>query len=908
MRRRILFGSIILAVFLVAGGLSFAVEMYFDYLWFQELGKGLIFTTTLYAKSLMGSAAFLAGFVFIYLNLWFADRGPGLIQFGIPTPQGQITAYTVPPQFLRRMLALLSLVVAFLAGTRVADNWSTVWTWLHQVNFGQTDPVFGRDIGFYFFTLPVMEMAVRFGMALCMITGVAVLLLYHLKGILSLRKLRVSGMRGRVGIHISILAALFFLILAADAYLDRFEILFSTGGPMYGATYADLHARLPLLGVLTVCALAGAVLWIYSVFTSSNRPAIGAVLLYGAGLLIVNVYPTLLQKFVVAPNELVRETPQIEFNIGATLRAYGLEKVEERSLSGDKELSPSDIRSNAATIHSIRLWDHQPLLDAFAQIQEIRTYYNFSSVDNDRYNVNGESQQFMLSARELNSESLPERNWINEHLVFTHGYGLTLGPVNRVTAEGLPVLQIQDIPPRSAQPVFKIDRPEIYFGEQTRNYVAVKTGEKEFDYPAGDNNVFTTYQGTGGVPVNSFLRKLLFAVYFRDPNVLLSPLLKADSRFIYFRLITARASRVAPFLRLDQDPYMVLSQGRLFWVQDAYTTGDRYPYSTPTNGVGNYIRNSVKIIIDAYNGSVDLYVADAADPLVQVYQRIFPGVFRPMAEMPEDLRRHMRYPEDIFRIQTYIYSVYHMTHPQIFYNKEDLWEIPNLGSAGREAPMSPYYTIMRLPRERREEFILMLPFTPGRKDNLSAWIVGRCDQANYGQLVVYRFPKKKLVYGPKQIAARINQDAEISRQVSLWDQRGSQVIQGTLLVIPIEEALLYIRPLYLRAESGKIPELKRVIVAYENRIAMEETLEASIEKIFQLGARAEQAQATEAPAGAQTAAAAAPAAAADLVVKAREAYDRAIAAQRQGDWAKYGEEIKRLGVLLEDLKAASRKK
>ncbi len=904
MRRRILIGSIIVALFLIAGGLSFAVEMYFDLLWFQELGKGQIFTTVLYAKSLLGSATLLFAFLFIFLNLTFAERGSGLIQIGIPTPTGQITAYTVPPAFLRKILGVVSLVVAFLMGLRAADSWDVVWSWLNRVDFGQKDPIFGRDIAFYFFTLPVLEQALRLGMALCILSGIGILLLYHFKGILSLKKLRDAGLRGRVGIHISLLAAFLFLLLAADSYLDRFRILYSNSGPMFGATYADLHARLPLLGVLVLCSLAGALLWIYNSFSASNRPALVAVILYVGGLLLVNAYPALLQKFVVAPNELSRESPQIQYNISATLKAYGLEKVEERALSGDKDLTPSDIRANAATIRSIRLWDHQPLLDAFSQIQEIRTYYDFTTVDNDRYSINGEPQQFMLSTRELNTDSLPERNWINDHLIYTHGYGLTLGPVNRVTPEGLPVLLVQDIPPRSALPDFKIERPEIYYGEMTRNYVTVRTGQDEFDYPAGDVNVNASYKGTGGVPVNSFARKLLFAIYFRDPNIVLSPLLKPESRFLYFRQIKTRAAKVAPYLRFDQDPYMVISQGHLFWVQDAYTTGDRYPYSTPTSGVGNYIRNSVKIVIDAFNGSVDLYVADPSDPLVQVYQKIFPGVFRPISDMPEDLRRHMRYPEDIFRIQTYIYSIYHMTHPQIFYNKEDLWEIPMLGPAGNESPMSPYYTTMRLPHEQREEFILMLPFTPARKDNLSAWIVGRCDGQNYGQLVVYRFPKKKLVYGPKQIAARINQDAEISRQVSLWDQRGSQVIQGTLLVIPIEEALLYVRPLYLRAESGKIPELKRVIVAYENRIAMEETLEAAIAKIFALSEPEAQAAPPleTTPTGKTPTAAPVALDAAQLIQQARDTYDRAIAAQRQGDWARYGEEIKRLGSLLEELK------
>ncbi len=900
MPKRIAWSVLILALFLIAGGLAFAVDLYFDLLWFQELGKATIFTTILYAKSVLGAGTLLAAFLFIYINLLYAERGPGKIQIGIPTPQGQITAYTFPPETLRKLLGLLSLVAAAMFALRGAEDWEIAWQWLHRVDFGKADPVFGRDVSFYFFTLPLMEEAVRFGLMLCFISGAAVLLLYHFKGILSFRRSRVAG--GRVPAHISVLAAMLFFLLAADAYVDRFQILFANHGPMYGATYADLNARLPLLSVLAICALAGAVLWIYNAFAAGTRLAILSVALYGAGLLITNLYPALLQKFVVAPNELGRETPQIQHNIDATLQAYGLQNVEERDLSGDKALTPADIKANTATIRSIRLWDHQPLLDAFSQIQEIRTYYDFTTVDNDRYKLNGEPQQFMLSARELNAASLPERNWINEHLSYTHGYGLTLGPVNRVTTEGLPVLIVQDIPPRASQPIFKIERPEIYYGEQTKGYVVVQTGAKEFDYPAGEENVFASYKGSGGVLVNSFFRKLLFAIYFKDPNIVLSPLLQPESRFLYFRDIQTRVRRLAPFLLLDQDPYMVVSQGRLFWIQDAYTFSSRYPYSIPTRGIGNYLRNSVKVVLDAYNGTTEMYVSDPDDPMVRVYQGIFPGVFRPLSELSGDLRSHLRYPEDIFRIQTYIFSVYHMMHPQTFYNKEDLWEIPVLGSGGSETAMAPYYTIMRLPQEKREEFILMLPYTPGRKDNLSAWMVARNDDEHYGKLVVYRFPKKKLVYGPKQIAARINQDAEISRQISLWDQRGSQVMQGTLLVIPIEEALLYVRPLYLRAESGKIPELKRVIVAYENKIAMEETLEASIAKIFQL----------EVPeSGSLQAPPASPREAAgtgekpgspDLIRQAREAYDRAIAAQKQGDWAKYGVEIRRLGAILEELK------
>ena len=900
MHKRITWTVILVALFVVFGGLSFAVEMYFDYLWFAELGKTAVFTTALYAKSLLGSGTLLISFLFLYLNFLFANRGPGRIEIGIPTPTGQITAYSVAPETVQRVSGLLAALLGVFLGIAEANRWEMVWRWLRRVDFNTVDPVFSRDVSFYFFTLPFVNEVVRLALILSFVALIFALVLYYFKGSLSWRKLRDAEGKNRVGLHISLLAALIFLLLAAKAYLSRFELLFGQHDVFSGANYTDLHARLPMLTLLMIAALAGALLWIWNAFSAKNRAAILAIVLYFAVLFVGNLYPAVIQKFIVSPNELEKESPQIVHNITATLRAYGLDKVEERDLSGDKDLTPQDIVNNSVTIQSIRLWDHEPLLDALKQIQEIRTYYDFVTVDNDRYQSNGKLKQFMLSARELNSAGLPERNWINERLSYTHGYGLTVGPVNRMTSEGLPVLSVQNIPPVSDDPIFKISRPELYYGELTRGYAVVKSGQKEFDYPSGEENVYTTYQGTGGVPVQSFFRKLLFAFHFKDVNIVFSELVTRESRFLYFRDVRERMHRLAPFLMLDQDPYMVISQGRLFWIQDGYTVSNRYPYSRATQGIGNYIRNSVKMVMDAYNGTVDLYVSEPEDPLIQVYQKIFPGVFRPLSEIPSDLRGHLRYPEDIFTIQTLIYATYHMGKPQIFYNKEDLWQIPSIASGGSEKPMAPYYTIMRLPREQQEEFILMLPFTPDRKDNLSAWMVARSDGAHYGKLVVYRFPKQKLVYGPRQIVARISQDAEISRQVSLWDQRGSQVIQGNLLIIPIEEALLYIRPLYLRAESGKIPELKRVIVAYENKIAMEESLEGSLERIFGGESPAPVPRGTPVQAATGAAESAAPASG-GLIQQAREAYDRAVQAQRQGDWARYGDELKKLGAILENL-------
>jgi uncharacterized membrane protein (UPF0182 family) len=554
----------------------------------------------------------------------------------------------------------------------------------------------------------------------------------------------------------------------------------------------------------------------------------------------------------------------------------------------------------------VRLWDHQPLLDTFGQIQELRTYYDFASVDNDRYTINGKLRQVMLSARELNSDSLPNRTWINEHLTFTHGYGITLGPVNEVTSEGLPILFVKDIPPQSSVPSeIAVKEPSIYFGELTNNYVLVNTNAKEFHYSKGEQNVESTYSGADGVRVGGLGRRLLFSVGFQALQILFTNDITENSRVLYHRNISDRVNTIAPFLQYDDDPYLVVSrEGRLFWIRDAYTTTTRYPYSAPAGNGINYIRNSVKVVIDAYNGTTDYFVADPQDPLAQMLARAFPGLLKPLDAMPADLRQHLRYPETIFAIQAAMFSTYHMTNPGVFYNKEDQWEIPAIDIDGNPQLMQPYYTIMRLPDEPRAEFIQMLPFTPARKDNLAAWMVARSDPERYGQLEVFEFPRQTIVYGPRQIIARINQDQVISPQITLWNQQGSQVIQGTLLVIPIEEALLYVRPLYLRASGGRIPELNRVIVAYKDQIVMEPTLDAALERLF-----GDEAPPTRRPASTSMPAATSPSAAspqsgrppradAALIERARQHYERALQAQREGNWALYGDEIRLLGEAL----------
>jgi uncharacterized membrane protein (UPF0182 family) len=518
----------------------------------------------------------------------------------------------------------------------------------------------------------------------------------------------------------------------------------------------------------------------------------------------------------------------------------------------------------------------------------------------------------MLSPRELASDSLPNKSWINERLTFTHGYGVSAGPVNQVTPEGLPVLFVKDLPPKSEVKELEITRPEVYYGEIPNEYVIVKTKSKEFDYPKGEDNVYTNYAGSGGVEIDSSWRRLLYAIRFGSLKLFLSSDITKESRILYYRNIKERVSKIAPFLTYDRDPYLVIDRGKMYWILDAYTSTDSYPYSQPlplNGGNVNYIRNSVKAVVDAYDGTIKFYQADLDDPIIKTYTKIFPKTFQKLKDLPKGLISHLRYPEDIFTLQTAIYTTYHMDDPQIFYNKEDQWEIPAIAQGGttqtegKTPTMNPRHMIMKLPGEKTEEFILMLPFTPRAKDNLSAWMVARNDGQEYGKLVVYRFPKDKLIFGPKQIIGRINQDAEISRQISLWDQGGSQVIQGSLLVIPIEESLVYVRPLYLKAATGKIPELKRVIVAYENKIAMEETLEEGLAKIFGT------AEGQTKPSG-ETPVTAAPTDSPrgeagttkeGLLNLANESYEVAIRAQREGDWTRYGEEIKKLGEILSKL-------
>lgn len=897
-------------VFLLFGAVPTVVGFITDWLWFREIGYQAVFTTELTTKVLLFVAGTLTAYLFITLNARYAASGlskaPVLWRVSPDLPPVDIG------RSLSKVVAPVGAVVALLFGISASGSWMEVLQLLNRSAFGVTDPVFGREVGYYVFVLPALATFIGMLRGLVIFTLLASLFLHLLRGRVILPPQRV-GLQPPADKHVAALLVAFLLLTALQIWLVRIpELMYSTTGPLVGASYTDLHANLPALNITAIAALIGAALVIYGML---RRKIVWFTLVSFIGYVAVSfvvggLFPWAMQRFVVAPTELTREAPQLLNHIRATRMAWGLDKVEIRGLTGDATLTLADIRSNASTVENVRLWDRDPLLQTFGQLQEIRTYYDFISLDDDRYMINGRYRQVLLSPRELNTASLPTRSFINQHLTFTHGMGLTLGPVNEVTSEGLPVLFIKDLPPASSVSL-KVTRPQLYYGELTSDHVFVNTRQAEFDYPAGDANIQTRYSGTGGVRVGSFFKRAMFAMRFGTLNILLSGDIGSDSRVLYNREIAKRARLALPFLTFDQDPYLIIAgNGELKWMLDGYTSTDRYPYSQRLSDGTSYMRNSVKVVIDAYNGSVVAYVVDAADPLIQTYGKIFPELLKPASTMPADLRAHRRYPTDLFRVQTQLYATYHMDAPESFYHREDQWQVPAVGdpTAANDRRFMRHI-VMKLPEEKEAEYIYMAPFTPKGKDNLASWMIARNDGDNYGKLRVYRFPKQSLVYGPRQIMSRIDQDTEISRELTLWDQRGSEVIRGELLVIPIEKALIYVQPIYLRAEGGRIPELKRVVVAYQNRVVMRETLEAGLATLFggDVPRNADQPAAVPAAGADSAGVAAAPARAVaaptntGLIAEARSRYDRALAAQRSGDWAAYGREIQALGEVLRRL-------
>jgi uncharacterized protein len=892
-----------------------AARWYTEWLWFGEVGYRVVFWVPFISSVAVAAAAAVSVFVILYVNARPLLRLRPLARVVELRPVGGTRTYRRLAAGLtpNRLAALAIAVVAVIAGLSAAGDWPVFQAFLHQVPFGVRDPVFHRDVGFYVFTLPVYQTIYGWLFAWLFVALLGSAAVYYL----DLVPLAIRGVwavpRG-VRDHLSILAGLLVLLRGAGFWLDRYGILYSPHGAVYGAGYTDLHATLPVLTGLAVLAGVTGLLLLVSTRARTVRPAIGAL----AALIVLWIggtvaYPAFVQQVEVAPNELDREQPYIRNSIASTLHAYGLDGVDEQSFPAAPTLTPAAVAGNRTVLDSVRLWDYRPLLQTYAQLQSLRLYYTFTDVGIDRYHIAGREQQVMLSARELDASRLPDqaRTWVNEHLVFTHGFGLVMTPVNRISAEGLPEFYIKDIPPQSSIGL-TVTRPELYYSLVTTPYVVVDTRNKELDYAQGDQNVYTTYAGHGGVPLSAPLARVAFASRFGATSLLLSNDITPASRVLFHRDVRDRVARVAPFLQLDRDPYLVLADGRLYWILDGYTTTAMYPYSRPTNDI-NYIRNSVKAVVDAYEGTVRLYVFDPADPLLRTYGGIYPGLLRSRAEMPPALAAHVRYPVDLFTIQADVYATFHMKDPRVFYNREDLWGTPDELFGGSPQPVEPYYVNLKLDPARGEEFVLILPFTPSGKNNMVAWMAARSDAPNYGRLLVYRFPKDTTVFGPMQIEARINQDPTISSQLTLWNQQGSQVIRGNLLVVPIAESLLYIEPLYLQAQGSALPELKRVIVAYGAQIAMEPTLEEAVARIFgTLPAAAAQpgpapaapprGGITPPPAGRAPSGAVESGRVAALVAEANAHYARAQAALRAGDFAAYGNEIDALGRTLAELR------
>ena len=903
MKRRSLLIFALAAIFLsLFIGLPALIRLAVDWYWFSEIEYQSVFLTELWTKVVLGVGVGVLSFAFFYFNLRFAQRGmvpdPMVLSLSPDAPKVDVTGA------LSKLVLPIAAVLGLLVGLSAPLGWMEVQQFLHKTPFGVTDPVFGRDVSYYFFSLPAIALLVRSVQSLIFMGLFMTVPLYLLRRDIVVLKRRISVERS-AEVHLGILVVLMFLTTALNIFFVRIpSVLFSNSVPLVGANYTDLAVRVPVLNVAWVVALVAGLFVLVGILRRqvALHTAIAIAVYFLVAGVAGTIAPAAVQKFVVTPTELAKEEPQIRHHIDATRKAWGLDGVEIRDLSGESQLTLEDVQANSGTIDNVRLWDRGPLLQTFGQLQEIRTYYDFVSVDDDRYWIDGQYRQVLLSPRELNTMSLPTRNFINERLTFTHGMGLTLSPVNQVTLEGLPVLFVKDLPPVSSVSL-RVDRPQIYYGELSNDYVFVNTGQREFDYPLGDSSAFNSYDGAGGVQVSSFIRKLLLSARFKSMDVLLSDYITGDSRVLYHREIRGRAAKALPFLAWDDDPYIVITEdGHLKWILDAYTVGYRYPYSRSVADGANYMRNSVKVVIDAYDGDLKAYIADPNDPLIRTYSAIFTGVFLPMDEMPTDLRTHIRYPQDLFELQTELYTTYHMDEPEVFYHREDQWQIPLV--SGREGSRDPFlrHIVMKLPGGTEEEFIFMTPFTPRGKENLAAWMVARNDGESYGQLVVYKFPRQSLVFGPTQIVNRMNQDTEISRQLSLWDQRGSEVIRGNLLVIPIEESLIFVQAIYLRAEGGRIPELKRVIVAYQNRVVMEETLGAGLARLFGGDVVADTRSRDVALDPIATARGEPDASVADLVSQLTEHYENALTAQRVGDWATYGEELRQVGELLRQLR------
>lgn len=897
---RSLWWLVLLAILFFGGRI---VGFLADWTWFESVGYGAVFWTRIWARLLLFLAGALFFFAFYVANIVLARR---LAPWGLNgTPVADLAAgfgVRVMP-----LLLIFGALAALFLGLVVSGSWEVVLRSMNSTNFGATDPLFGRDVGFFVFALPVQE-ALRTWLLYTLVLTLAAVVVVTGAG---WRGWRVD--RG-AALHIAVLAALILLLWAWQHRLASYALVYSARSVAYGAGYTDANLLLPaytiMIGLTALTAVAGVVL---TALRRSLRPfAVLAGLWFVVSLIVLSGVPSLYQSFIVRPNELTREAPYIERTIENTRRAYDLDGVEVVNYPASQPITAAGLLAEPESLRNIRLWDYRPLLQTYNQVQALRLYYAFNDIDIDRYALDGTRRQVMLSARELVPERLAEsaQTWVNRKLVYTHGFGVAASPVAQVTRDGLPEFYLKDLP---VQGVIDITTPQIYFGELTNEYVVGRTRVPEFDYPAGDGNVTTQFAADTGIDM-SWWNRLLFAIHLGDYNLLLNGDLQPDSQLLWRRNIVDRVQRVAPFLQFDRDPYIVIGDdGRLYWMQDAYTTSRRYPYSAPLGNL-NYMRNTVKVVTDTYDGTMTFYVTDTAEPLIAAYSAIFPTLFRPLAEMPDFLLDNIRYPEDLFTVQAEVYRTYHMTDPREYYNKEDVWAWPEEIFDDQTVPLEPYFVLMQLPGSDELAYVTILPYTPSNRENMVAWLAVHSDPDQYGRKVLYNFGKDSLQFGPKQVEARINQDPTISAQLTLWNQQGSGVIRGNMLVMPIADSLLYVEPVYLQAASGRIPELQRVIVATANDVVMAENLGLALVRLFgrdlltdevlvELGATASAASAGAESPGQQQGAL--PVTLEELIVEANAVYERGQERLREGDLAGYADEMAVLQSLLEQLAAAS---
>lgn len=913
---------IIVIALLLIFSLGSIATFYTDWLWFDQLGYRDMFTTRLIIRWSVFAVTFLIAAAILVGN-WLLARRNALRE---STPfDSQILRFPG----IRWLIIIAGLLLAILFASSAAAQWENILLYINAESFGRADPIFGRDVGFFIFQLPIYEFIQGWLLSILMITLLGIIPIFAANNLADIqrgtwRPFRSDSFRR----HISLLGAIFLLIWAGGYLLDMVQLVFSPRGVAFGASYVDLTAGIWGLRLQFIFMVLTAFALLFNFFRPNLRlPVITGALWLVSTFVISGLLPGILQRYIVEPNELTLEAPYIDHNIEFTRAAFALDQIETRDFGEVTSLSPENILDNEDVLRNIRLWDYRPLRQTFRQLQALRPYYEFYDVDIDRYTIDGQQRQVMLSARELDKSKLPAPSWVNRNLEFTHGYGLVMNPVNEVTPEGQPAFFIKDFPPQSRVPI-EVTQPELYYGEMTTDTVYVGSGREEFSYPSGDENIYSSYAGTGGIYLDSAIKRLAFAMRQSDPNVLLSSDITNTTRIQYRRQIQDRVKELTPFLVLDRDPYIVVNdEGRLIWIQDAYTVSDNYPYSTPVrindqSGTAtanmpastrtiNYIRNPVKITIDAYNGDVNYYISDPDDPIIRSYSRSFPGVFQPLDDMPADLRGHIRYPVDFFQVQNRQNLTYHMTDTRVFYNKEDLWQLPTEVINGTVQEMEPYYVTMPLPGSTQQEYLLIMPLTPANRNNMIAWMAARSDPENYGEIIVYDLPRQELIFGPAQVQGRIEQEPSISQQFSLWDQRGSQVIRGNLLVLPISQSFLYLQPIYLLSETNALPELKRIVTASNNAVAMEETLGQSLLALSRVNRTPPTTTGTSetTAAGGQDSTTPQPTPAPpvvsgtieELIAAANDHFLAAQEAQRSGDWARYGQELNALESVLQQL-------